>query len=675
MLNPRDSLRLVGFLGVGAIFASGLGAADPNYRDALTKSVLFYDAQRCGPDVEDGNYFSWRKNCHTQDRSLDGSIDMTGGYHDAGDYLKMGLTQSFVPSTIGYALFEYRSAFDGAGCTPKTLSTLKRFTDYFIKCYQPNPAPGKFWYHIGLDVDHDAWRLPESDTGNRTCPNDGNAYWADSTHGASDICGLTAAALAQMSLNYRSTDGAYADKCLATAQQIYALGKAKLGTGRSNQVNDFYHSSGYYDDLAWAGVWLYVATNNSAYLTEAKSNIGKSTKGVEGALGWDNVSSMVYLKLYQLTGDVSYRNQVKVNVDAFKNAPRTPGGLPIYDGGDPLLAYDCSEAFVSLHYGKVTGDTSYKSMAKLQLDYILGANPKSTALGENWSYMIGFGSGTWTQYVPHPALNGDMDWDGLEVPAKHTLTGAIIGGPTKYDTYNDAPVDGAQSEPAMDYNAGCVAALAAYLGSSAPTSTYTITASAGANGCISPKGSISVTSGGSQTFAITTNAGYAVDTVIVDGSSQGAISTYTFSSVIAKHTISATFKTASSTSGLLSMGKTAKASSNESSSYAAKKAFDGSTSTRWSSAFSDPQWIYVDLGAAKTITKVVLNWEEAYGKAYQIQFSNDASTWTPVATVSNGTGGVVTFNVTGKGRYVRMNGTARGTSYGYSLHEFQVYGY
>jgi len=125
---------------------------------------------------------------------------------------------------------------------------------------------------------------------------------------------------------------------------------------------------------------------------------------------------------------------------------------------------------------------------------------------------------------------------------------------------------------------------------------------------------------------------------------------------------------------LLSQGHTAVASSLENSSFPASNAVDGNTGTRWSSAFSDPQWIYVDLGATHTISQVVLQWEAAYGKAFQIQTSNDASSWTTIYSTTTGSGGTQTLNVSGSGRYVRMYGTARGTQYGYSLWEFQVYG-
>jgi hypothetical protein len=125
---------------------------------------------------------------------------------------------------------------------------------------------------------------------------------------------------------------------------------------------------------------------------------------------------------------------------------------------------------------------------------------------------------------------------------------------------------------------------------------------------------------------------------------------------------------------LLSQGQPATASSVENASFPASAAVDGNLGTRWSSAFSDPQWLQVDLGSTATITQVTLDWETAYATAFQIQTSTDGSTWTTIYSTTTGTGGAQTLNVTGTGRYVRMYGTARATPYGYSLWEFQVFG-
>jgi F5/8 type C domain/Ricin-type beta-trefoil lectin domain/Putative Ig domain len=123
----------------------------------------------------------------------------------------------------------------------------------------------------------------------------------------------------------------------------------------------------------------------------------------------------------------------------------------------------------------------------------------------------------------------------------------------------------------------------------------------------------------------------------------------------------------------VALNKTATASSLENASFPAQNAVDGNTGTRWSSAFSDPQWLQVDLGSTQSICKVTLNWEAAYATAFQIQTSTDAATWTPIYSTTTGTGGTQTLTVSGTGRYIRMYGTARATPYGYSLWEFQVF--
>ncbi|WP_438872969.1 DUF1996 domain-containing protein [Paractinoplanes hotanensis] len=125
---------------------------------------------------------------------------------------------------------------------------------------------------------------------------------------------------------------------------------------------------------------------------------------------------------------------------------------------------------------------------------------------------------------------------------------------------------------------------------------------------------------------------------------------------------------------LLSQGRPALASSTENGGAPAAGAVDGNLTTRWGSAWSDPQWLRVDLGGTATISQVKLTWEAAYAKAFQIQTSADGNNWSNVYSTTTATGGTQTVPVTGSGRYVRMYGTQRGTGYGYSLYEFQVYG-
>lgn len=125
----------------------------------------------------------------------------------------------------------------------------------------------------------------------------------------------------------------------------------------------------------------------------------------------------------------------------------------------------------------------------------------------------------------------------------------------------------------------------------------------------------------------------------------------------------------------LALRKPVRASSIESGGTPVTNAVDGNGGTRWSSAFADPQWIYVDLGASYAINRVKLVWENAYGKDYVVEIAPDTVNWTPLKTV---TGNTVLTNdltgLTGTGRFVRMRGVTRASNYGYSLYELEVYG-
>lgn len=109
----------------------------------------------------------------------------------------------------------------------------------------------------------------------------------------------------------------------------------------------------------------------------------------------------------------------------------------------------------------------------------------------------------------------------------------------------------------------------------------------------------------------------------------------------------------------------------------AANAVDGNLATRWSSAYSDPQWYQIDLGQKFNISQVTIYWEAASAKNYTIDISDDGKNWSTVITKSNMGNGARTDDLTGltaSGRYIRMYGTARTSTWGYSIFEFEVYG-
>jgi chitodextrinase len=298
-----------------------------------------------------------------------------------------------------------------------------------------------------------------------------------------------------------------------------------------------------------------------------------------------------------------------------------------------------------------------------------------------------------------------------------TWTGSSSGSPTSYSIYRGTKSDGEATTPIATTNGTTTTFTDTGLKNG---TTYYYNVAANNSVGVSPDSNeISVVPGGTDTTpptaptglaasgttatstslswgASTDNVGVAGYHVLQDGTQIATVTgttyaatglspstayTYQVNAFDAAGNVSAgsnmiTVTTQAGTGGgtNLALNHPATASSLQAAGYPASAAVDGSLTTRWSSAFSDPQWLEVDLGATHTINQVVLNWESAYGKAFQIQTSNDNVTWTTIYSTTTGTGGTQTLNVSGSGRYIRMYGTVRGTGYGYSLWEFQVFG-
>jgi Zn-dependent metalloprotease/alpha-tubulin suppressor-like RCC1 family protein len=204
---------------------------------------------------------------------------------------------------------------------------------------------------------------------------------------------------------------------------------------------------------------------------------------------------------------------------------------------------------------------------------------------------------------------------------------------------------------------------------------HTITASAGTGGTITPSGDVTVEHGLNQTFNISPSQGYAIDALIVDGNSIGALPNYTFNNVTENHTINALFKTSTITKVTATVAAVSSTESGHPGSYAV----DGNTTTRWSTAYSDPQWIVFDMGSQRSITDVVFDWELANARNYILEGSNDLNFSTKTTLViKTGMANVnhridSLYGLTGPYRYYRMYGTVRNNAWGYSIYEARFY--
>jgi beta-glucosidase len=124
----------------------------------------------------------------------------------------------------------------------------------------------------------------------------------------------------------------------------------------------------------------------------------------------------------------------------------------------------------------------------------------------------------------------------------------------------------------------------------------------------------------------------------------------------------------------LALRKNVSVTSIEGTGYEGKNAVDGNMSTRWSSAFSDPQMLIVDLGATTYVEDVVLCWEAAYAKEYYVRIADGAGSWNEVVHITAGDGGLDRIPVGAYGSRIMMQGIQRATPYGYSLYEVEVHG-
>ncbi len=437
-----------------------------NYATMLSRTIMFYDANQCGKNITGNNRFNWRGDCHVNDGiewTLSNGqtiwIDATGGYHDAGDHIKFGITNAYAASTLGWGLYEFRDQYEETGQLNNILRAIKWATDYFIKCH---PEPNSFLYSVGSSEDHNFWGPPELQLDSRS-PRD--IVVCTPSNPASDVCGLTAGALALMYINYIDIDPDYANLCLQHGKEIYDLGRNNLGLSDGLA---FYPPSIYWDDLAWGSIWLYKATGDEAYYDDFKIILGPSCAGIDhdddinNGLNWENtwthcwdaVWAGVFAAASGITGHAAFMEQVETNLDYWMyDLAETPAGLK-YLNEWGVLRYATASALCGLVYYKYSGEIIYRDFAASQINYALGSNPLDRC------YIVGCGTNP-PQHPHHDAAHGS-ETGFLDDPPehKHVLYGALVGGPGMDDQHNDATDDYVQNEVSIDYNAAMVGALA-----------------------------------------------------------------------------------------------------------------------------------------------------------------------------------------------------------------------
>ena len=407
-----------------------------NYAKLLQYSLYFYDANMCA----ENSAFSWRSACHTGDA-------VAGGFHDAGDAIKCGLTAGFTASTLGWMCYEYQDQFQETGTMEHYQLIMNEFCDFFkASTTLSGDEVSSFVYEMGDDgKDHGTWYAPE-----KMWDRDSSETYSV-TDGASNVAAQYAAALAQ---NY-IISGREEDLTYATALYNFAAKYRKMTYDQST-----YQDKDVQDDISWAAGWMYLATKQDDYLTENSkytSSINEWTKDYCYA----NASLGAAIINAEITGNWSYATSY---IDGIVNSNQNQFYVMNSWGSarHNTLMQTC--ALVVSHHKDESGK-DYSEWAQKQMNYILGDNNANVCLVVGWNDV----SATSPHHRAASNLTNSSDWheynswDGdYASSGGHILYGALCGGPTSSDftTYQKTAKDATSNEVALDYQVGLVGAAA-----------------------------------------------------------------------------------------------------------------------------------------------------------------------------------------------------------------------
>jgi hypothetical protein len=332
----------------------------------LVDSLLkFFKVQRCGPTSP-----ILHKVCHLYDSPLivgDQStmqVDVTGGWHDAGDYIKFLTTTGYATYLLLFA-YEFDSqkfGFDrNKNGAPDILEEARVGLDWLLRC---NYKKGMLITQVGDMKDHEVgWRLPEDDP----LKYERTAYVGI---GKNQV-GLFTAVMSLASRIWKDCflDLEFSKKCLNAALDIYSLRNSVADVDSNN--SRMYQDTKYLGKLALGAIELFNSTLSSNYLDDA-IEFGENAKS-DYWWSWGDINSLAHYKIAQYIPrfKVYLENNLKTfNENKNKN---TFGEGTSYTWGSNNTFLGI--ALQSILWKRITGSSEFDSLLYFQRDYILGRNP------------------------------------------------------------------------------------------------------------------------------------------------------------------------------------------------------------------------------------------------------------------------------------------------------------
>ena len=347
------------------------------YAPLIPKSLTFFRVQRCGNTAPIKHTV-----CHLKDGFA------SGGWHDAGDYLKFVITTAAAVNLMLTAYDRHPAAFADANHNgrPDVLDESLIGLDWLYRMW--DPSHDTLYFQVGDESDHEKWRMPDVDDKNGVIR---KVYSCAPGKGA-NVAGKAAASLALGSMMLKDpqksfSDPALAERYLTAAKQIYEFGKKHPAT---QPGNPFYTETSWRDDMALGAIELYRATHTASYLNEARS-FGKSVQN-GWSVDWSEMHSLAHYEIGRT--DPSYRSTaiqfLKRDIDSYQSkAKQNPFRVTLESFYWGSAAVMVGQTLEMLWYEDLSGDHTYHNLAQQQRDYVLGGNPWGVcwvnSAGKNWS--------------------------------------------------------------------------------------------------------------------------------------------------------------------------------------------------------------------------------------------------------------------------------------------------
>jgi len=446
--------------------------------------------------------------CHQHDgRSMFGPmpdstfVDVSGGWHDAGDQLKYLITSSYASAhmLLAYELYpdKFADQVNALGQAfpnniPDVLDEAKWGLDWIHKLH---PSPSQLFHQVADDRDHLGWKMPDNDPSDygwgpnayrvayfATGEPQGLREYKSEATGIANLAGRSAAAMALAARIWKDhlNDAAYSEKCLAAARSLYQLGKEKEGFQQGNSYGAPYRytEETWADDMEWGAAELYKTTGEKSYLKEAKRYATKAntvswmTLDTAAHYQYYPFINMGHFALYDLV-DKHFQDTLagyyRTGIDyTFNKAMTNPYGIgiPFIWCSNNLLTSLITQVIL---YEKMTSDTQYHKFLVEQRDWLFGRNPWGTSMftgiPDKGEYPLDVHTSIWA-LTKLEARGGLVDGP-VFASIYNSLQGLILINPdefadvqNKYVVYHDDTGDYSTNEPTMDGTAGSILMMA-----------------------------------------------------------------------------------------------------------------------------------------------------------------------------------------------------------------------